>query len=286
MMVALLAPLVGLALAGDPGAGPAAEGVGVVFPPSLSVPVAAALLREGGEAPIPVALERRREGWVALVGEDVLAGDVVWVLVGEGWMSAPARGTPTEALPLLLAGHMSGFVVSATPGQLPRWGWVVVEPPDASVQLPKRLPMVLSGGDFLTPVPAGTWKTTLEFPGFSRVEVGAVAIAPGATVALPSPVALEPAATVGLHLHVQGAAALPGPCRTWLFAAEELDAAQCALTFEGTDAWRRGTLVDRLGGVQLVADAAGEALGVVECRPWPPQLVGPLTLEVGEEAVV
>ncbi len=282
----MLPLLAGLVLAGAPGATPAPEGVAVAFHPSISVPAAALLVREGGGEPAPVALERRGVQWVALVPDALLSDEMVWLLAGEGWVSAPVRGRPGVALPVLPAGHLTGTVVASAREQLPTWGWLVLAPADAPAQLPERLPVVLKQGRLSMPVPVGTWRTALEFPGFSRVELGVATVAlEGTVVALPSPVALKPAATVGLHLRAQGAAALPGPCRSWLFAASEVDAAQCALAFEGTGAWPKGTLVDRLGGVQLAGGSAGEAFAVVECPPWPPHLLGPLPLEVGEEAM-
>ncbi len=281
---AILCPCVLLALAGGAAATQPPE-VTVAFPAGLKPPAVAVLVREGQGEPATVALARRGELRVAPLPNEVTAGEEVWALGSEGWVSAPVRGWPAEVLSVVAAGRLEGSVAVPPDRQLPRRGWVVLMPTAAQGPSPppERWPLLASDQYFSAFVPVGTWRVALEFPGFSRVELGELAMGAGAKVALPAPVVLAPAATAGVRVVAVNAPGLPGPCRAWLFTAAELDAAQCALVHHGTGGWAEGGGVDRLGGVHLEAAGEGEGFAVVECPPWPPHLAGPLPLRVGEE---
>jgi hypothetical protein len=281
----MLGACVLLALAGGAAATVPTQEVTLAFPPAVAVPAAAALLWEGRGEPAPVVLARRGEAWVASLPADVVAAEEVWALAGDDWVSSPVRGQPVEALAVSAAGRLEGSVDVPPGGQPPAWGWVVVTPTSPPA-LPERFPLLVSSHRFSAFIPVGRWRAALEFPGFSRVELGEMAMAAGATLALPAPVVLHPAATARLHVVAVNAPGPPGPCRAWLFTAAELDAAQCALVYEGTGGWSGGSVADRLGGVYLEATAEGEGFAVVECPPWPAHLGGPVTLSVGEEAAV
>lgn len=285
----MLGPCVLLALAGGAAATVPTQEVTLAFPPAVAVPATAALVREGRGEPAPVVLARRGEAWVAALADDAVAAEEVWALAGDDWVSSPVRGQPVEALAVRAAGRLEGSVDVPPGSRSPAWGWVEVRPAaagESAARAPERFPLLVSSHRFSALIPVGRWQAALEFPGFSRVELGEMAMAAGATLALPAPVVLHPAATARLHVVAVNAPGPPGPCRAWMFTAAELDAAQCALVYEGTGGWSEGGVADRLGGVHLQATAEGEGFAVVECPPWPPHLAGPAALSVGEEAAV
>lgn len=226
-----------LALAGGAAATVPTQEVTLAFPPAVAVPATAALVREGGGEPAPVVLARRGEVWVAALADDAVAAEEVWALAGDDWVSSPVRGQPVEALAVSAAGRLEGSVDVPPGSRSPAWGWVEVRPAaagESAARAPERFPLLVSSHRVSALIPVGRWQAALEFPGFSRVELGEMAMAAGATLALPAPVVLHPAATARLYVVAVNAPGLPGPCRAWMFTAAELDAAQCALVYEGT----------------------------------------------------